>query len=472
MTRLPSLRRSARIDEGFTLVEAVVSMVIIGVLATGIIAATNMVTRLTADNQSRQIAINLAERQLDIDRGILDPFKISAFGVGSPDPVATPAIVEPVSGRDYSISQATSLVGVDGADISCGSGKTIYYRRITVTVDWTGRLATTNTVQSDTIISPNGRINDAATGSIAVQVTGAYGIGESGVDVTIAPYSGTATTLQSQPAATNVDGCSYAVGVYPGVYKVTINRTGSVDLAQASSSSSLVQVLAGATAPGTFSYDQAGTIPVTYPAGAVLPTTMPVTFLNAGQPYISPSNAAAPTSVALYPYPAGYTAIAGPAVDASGKPACAAESPANWPLGTYGGKVLNASAQSPTGAASPGGTSTTAMAVPMGVFTVRVPALTSTTYLTAVAQDSGANGQPGCKSAPTFTFSKLTANSTMTLALPYGTYKLYTGSALGSVANVLGSTLGVTPVTDRVSGLLSAFDPTLGTLTLDPRSAS
>jgi type II secretory pathway pseudopilin PulG len=466
--RLEALR-SQQTDEGFTIVEAVISMVILGILTTGIVTGTNLVSRLTADNRSRQIAVNLAERQLDVDRGILDPFKISGFGVGSADPSATPAVVQSVSGRDYTVSQATSLVGVDGADISCGSGKTIYYRRITVTVDWAGRLASTSPVQSDTILAPNGRINDAATGSIAVQVTGAYGLGESGVTVNITPYSGTAATLQSQPAMTNVDGCSFALGVYPGTYKVTVSRPGSVDTAQVQVPSTLVPVLAGSTAPATFAYDQSGVLPVQYAGGtATLPSNMPVTFFDPGLPYISSSTLQAPTSVSLYPYPQGYTAIAGAVTDASGVTICAAESPANWTLGTYGGKVLTTAAQSTTAAASPGGTAPTSLKVPMGTFTVRP---TTSTTLTAVAQNVTTNGQPGCKAAavssttPSFTFPNLPANTTSTLALPYGTYRLTSGAAVT-----------VAPVPDQVSGLLSAYTPGsttgTGTLTLDPRAGS
>lgn len=263
MPRFLEAPRSRRTDEGFTLVEAVVSMVILALLSTGIIAGSNMIVRMTADNRSRQIAVNIAEQQLDIDRGILDPFNVHPFGGTS----ASAAVTNNISGRTYTTTQATSLVGVDRNDISCGSGSTIYYRRISVTVDWTGRLATTNPVQSDTILSPNGRINDASTGSIAVQVTGAAGIGESGVAVSIAPVSGTASALQSQPSATDIDGCSYALGVTPGTYKVTISRSASVDTMQvASPFNAAVTVVAGATYPVNFTYDQSGTFSLTYPS--------------------------------------------------------------------------------------------------------------------------------------------------------------------------------------------------------------
>jgi prepilin-type N-terminal cleavage/methylation domain-containing protein len=464
MVRCRGVIRTGRSDSGFTLVEAVVSMVILALLSTGIIAGTNMIVRMTADNRSRQIAVNIAEQQLDTDRGILDPFNVHPFGGTSPNPAAT----QTVSGRTYTTTQATSLVSVDGNDISCGSGSTIYYRRISVTVDWTGRLATTTPVESDTILSPNGRINDASTGSIAVQVTGAAGTGESGVSVSVAPVSGTATALQSQPSATDVDGCSYALGVTPGTYKVSISRSASVDTSQvAAPSNATVTVVAGATYPVNFTYDQSGTFAVTYPTGATLPTSLPVTFLSPGLPYISPSSSAAPSSASLYPYTAGYTAVAGAEADTNGNTVCAANDPSAWATGAYDGKVLTSGLRGNTAAASPGGAA--ALTVPMGVFTLNSA---SAVYLTAVQQSVTTYGQPACTKPQTFAFSALKPNTTTKLALPYGTYTLYSGGALGAQTSLVGSTLNVTPITGSPNGVLTSFSTSASTLTLDPRPGS
>lgn len=493
MPRFLEALRSRRTDEGFTLVEAVVSMVILALLSTGIIAGTNMIVRMTADNRSRQIAVALAEQQLDLDRGILDPFAVHSFGTcpattatASPSPSSTavaisgPTVATIVSGRTYSTSQCTSLVSVDGTDVTCGSGKTLYYRRISVFVDWTGRLATTSAVQSDTILSPNGRINDASTGSIAVQVNGATGTGESGVTVNIDPVSGTAAALQSQPAATDIDGCSYALGVNPGTYKVTVSRSASVDTTQtAAPYKGTVVVSAGTTTPVTFTYDQSAQYNLSYAPGVteLLPTTMPVSFLtSSGLPYISSASSAPPTTKALYPYPAGYTAIAGAVTDANGVTICAAEDPAAWPAGPYLGKTLTSGLRGTTSAGGPGTTAAPdPMTVPMGLFTVKS---TVAVYVTAVAQNVTTYGQPGCSAAttasttPTFTFSTFAVNSTTTLALPYGTYKLYSGGALGSLTTLVGSSLNVTPFTNAVNGVLTSFNPTTGVLTLDPRPGS
>lgn len=465
MISLLEALRSKRADEGFSLVEVVVAMVILALVATGITAGTGMVVKFTADTRARQVAINLAEQQLDLDRGVLDPFDIHPFGGAA----STPAKTQVVSGRTYTVTQTTSLVTTDGTDITCGSGKTIYYRRITVSVDWSGRLPTTNPVQSDTILAPNGRINDASTGSIAVLVTGANGMGQAGVTVRIDPASGTSTPLQTQPDVTDVDGCTYALGVYPGNYTVTISRAGYVDTTQVASPSKTVPVTVGATASQTFTYDQASNYTLKYPAGATLPNNLPVTFLKGtGTSWTSSSTAAAPTTAALFPYSDGWTAIAGVEAD-NGVTKCAAQDPSAWKPGTYNGKTYTVGSRGNVSAPGPGGSGT--LTVPMGVFSVKP---VSALYLTAVAQDVSTNGQPGCANASTqtYTFPSRISTSTTTLALPYGTYKLYSGNVLSALTNLVGTSLGLTAVTDPVTGALATFDPQTNILTLDPRPSS
>jgi hypothetical protein len=290
-------------------------------------------------------------------------------------------------------------------------------------------------------MSPNGRINDAATGSISVLVTGSTGTPESGVSVTVTPVSSTATSLDTQPVATGPDGCTYAMGVAPGTYKVTLNRTGSVDTLQASSPfNDAVVVMPGATASVTFSYDQAMNYDLAYSTGSpVLPQKLPVTFLTAsGAPYITSSSAAAPSTVALYPFPAGYTAIAGAEADKNGNTVCAAEDPAAWPGKTIGkGPGATVLAQGVRGAApaAPGGSGT--FTVPMGRFS-----LTNLNglYVFAVAQNAATptTGQPDCAAANgnalIFALGQITSAATTTFALPYGQYQIFTSTSASGTA--------------------------------------
>ncbi|MGT2425924.1 type IV pilus modification PilV family protein [Amnibacterium kyonggiense] len=429
MTRRPEALRSARTDEGFTLVEVLVAMLIFGLVSTGILTSANIVIRMTADNRSREVATNLAEQQLDTDRGVLDPFdvhNIPATAGGAP-------LTQTVSGRTYTITQTTSLVSADGSDITCGNSKSVSYRRITVQVDWTGRLATTAPVQSDTILAPNGRINDSSTGSISILVSGVTGAGESGVSVTITPQPGTATALLSQPAPTDVDGCAYAFGLTPGTYRVAISKPNSSDQLQNATPTTGttpepgdLNVTAGATTPLTWSYDQNATYPLVYAkgSGATLPDAMATTFLSKGPTWATGGSSAPVSSAALYPWPSGYGIIAGNQANST-TTLCAAEDPSAW--GTAPGVQTGIRA---IGAGQQPGATSPSVNVPMGVFTVTAPLISlGNTYVTAVGQSSTANGQPGCATTETFTFSGyMLPGATKTFALPYGSYKIYTGA--------------------------------------------
>lgn len=108
----------------------------------------------------------------------------------------------------------------------------------------------------------------------------------------------------------------------------------------------------------------------------------------------------------------------------------------------------------------------------MGLFTIRSA---NGLYLKAVQQSvtgTAANGQPTCGTPQTFTFSKFASNATTTLALPYGTYKIYSGSALNTITDLVGTGLNITPVPNALNGLLTTFNTSTGVLTLDPRPGS
>ncbi len=226
---------------------------------------------------------------------------------------------------------------------------------------------------------------------------------------------------------------------------------------------------AGATSPVTFTYDQTATYPLVYAPGAspTLPDSMAVTFVSTGQPYSTSSSSTAPSSVSLYPFPTGYGVIAGKEAIPNAGALCAAEDPAAWGAapGVKAGTRGSAVGQQPEATSS-------SVTVPMGVFKVTAPMLSiGSTYVTAVGQSATANGEPGCATTETFTFSGyLLPGATATFALPYGTYQLYAGTLLAQTTSPMSGS-DVTIPSSTYNGPLSAVTAG-GVLTLDPRPAS
>jgi hypothetical protein len=322
-----------------------------------------------------------------------------------------------------------------------------------------------------TLIAPISNINSDTAGTIIVSIIGATdGNAEQGVAINVSPNTGGGgTALASQPAATDSDGCSFALNVAPGTYTVTGTLTGGIDYQQkVPASNTSVVVVAGQNTLVNFTYDLAGTFPLTYPSGASVATNMPVTFTNpvGGFPEFvgagSPPTGA-PTSVKAFPYGDGYRMIAGTYVFAAGggPSTCVDTDPASWPTAAADGAI---STPDQAVSVAPGGTAAST-SVPMGTLTVS--GFPSGSFLTAVnATPPVGSEDPGCAAAETLTFAKATGTSQV-IALPYGTWSLYYGSTKGTKTTNIVSTH---PTWITLGGRGSIDSTTTKTFTLDPRA--
>lgn len=455
MAQIRRMLDRARSDDGMSLIEVIVAMLVFAVISLGVAYSTVTIIKMTNDTRSRQVATNLATSQIDYARGLQDPFLVT-----------NDEIVTTIGQRTYTLTQTVSWVDAGGNDVGCGTGTGVMQsKRVNVTVRWDNMLSTTPAVRVDTLISPDDRINDPNLGTIRISVLGVAGTGMANVGVTISPTSGGAA-LKDQPAPTNSDGCSFALKVTPGTYSVTINRSNSVDTNQATSPSKSVTVVAGGSIAALFQYDYAATFGLTYSAasGALLPTDLDTTFLSTYGAYVS--SGGAKTQVLLHPVPSGYAGVAGKYIAPipNGNQGCINVDPAAWPAGTVNGKALNAGVRMDNVAAAPQGSAS--MTIPLGSMTVTVP---SNSYLFAVstAGPSG-SGDPGCAAAPTYSFGKL--SGAKTIALPYGSWVLY----YGAYANGSGKLPVPASNVGLVGGLLGSVTSILGggaTVTLDPRTA-
>ncbi len=453
MASIRKLIEKARADEGMSLIEVIVALMVFAVISLGVGYSTITILKMTEDTRARQVATNLASSEIDIARGVEDPFDIVN---------ATKTTV--VSGVTYTIVRSTSWVETNGADVACGTGTgTLQSKRVNITVTWTGMLTTTQPVRSDTLISPDERINDPSLGTIRVSVLTVAGTGSAGVSVTVTPTSG-GSALAAQPDATDTDGCSFALKVAPGTYSVTINRANSVDTTQATSPSKSVVVTAGGSVAALFQYDYAATFNLTYAAsGQLLPTNLDTTFLSTYGAYVV--SAGAKTQALLHPVPSGYAGIAGKYIaPVQGNAGCINVDPASWPEATVNGKLMAAGVRTASVAAAPQGS--VGMAIPMGAVNVTMP---SNAYLFAVsvAGPAGAS-DPGCAAAPTYNFGLV--SGTKAIALPYGSWVLYYGSNANGSGKIAVPSANVGIVGGLLGGVVSILGGTT-TITLDPRVA-
>jgi type II secretory pathway pseudopilin PulG len=434
-------------DDGITIVEVMVAMMIFAIIFLGVAQSVVTTMRMTADTVSREVAANLAAAEIDAVRQLDDPFTVED---------ATHSTV--IDGVEYVVDRATGWVSSTGTIDGCGAGTgTLQFKRVNVTVRWTGQMLKASSARADTVLAPETRLNDPSFGSILISVLAADGTGASGVGVTVTAASGGAA-LAAQPVPTDGDGCTYAFMVAPGTYNVTVGRTGYIDAAQSTAPTASVAVAAGSAVSASFQYDAAATYAVSYaedaPPARHLPADLGVTFFST---YGVHAVTGTPVTVPLHPFPSGYSAIAGRYVAPSQAGAgCISADPASWQAGTVNGKTLAAGERIAAVAADPGGTKD--LDIPMGILEVEAGA--ASMRVTSAAAPA-TTGDPGCSTAVSHTYSSLPGSGKVSLAVPYGSWTLE--------EQVSGSWVTVPPSRYTVPTNAAGEIRTGNVVTVDPR---
>ena len=212
--------------------------------------------------------------------------------------------------------------------------------------------------------------------------------------------------------------------------------------------------------------DLGATFPIMYATNfagsSIVPGNLDASFVST---YGTSLQQNASSSVTMFPFPAGYEVLAGKYNDpATPAKFCKSVDPAEWPAGVTEAVNYLAGVRPAAVAAIPGGTATSA-AVPMGVVTVKMPS--SKRYLLAVAQTTGPLGtaDPGCDIAMQYSFGYRNANENVTIALPYGSWKIYASTSSSSPNNQR----GITNLTPETAAQLTLIG---NVLTLDPREVA
>lgn len=452
--------RSEAGDEGLTLIEVMVAMLVFAILATGIVAGLSTITRMTADDRARVTAQNLASREIDRMRALGDPFKVMA----ATSAADRSGVVWGVDGRDYTVKRAVSWLTQSGTDASCGAGSALFALRINVRVTWPGMLANTAPVQDDTLLAPTTGLSNDSTGSIVTAIADDQSNPQQGVGVAVKANSGGSTPAK-QPADTDSTGCSYAGNLAPGNYDVTLSKTGWLDSAQNATPTKTVSVTQGATTVPQFApYARAASYRTVFRASPVasaitpqMPSSFETSFISGGNVFAVGSSAQSKV-VTRYPFAAGYGVIAGSLRSSDGTKSCPAVDPAAWPAAKVGTvQMQSGAAQRATGYAAAG--SVTDVTVPIGALLVNAPA---NTYVGAVQVPSVAD-TPTCDVLNTYIYSFVSTGGWQLIGLPYGSWRIYAGTSTSNATLLSASQIQVR--SNDATWPVGAD----GTVVLDPR---
>ena len=313
--------RGLRDDDGLTLVEVLISMVIFAIVAAAVVVGLSSALKTARLDKNRVAAANLAAREVEIARN-----EFYATPSGPTTLAATGTVVNPhqfaggtaggplqVDGVPYTVTRKVQWLPSGSGQSACDGGAAISYPTLSVTVavSWEA-MGSVPAVETATILTPKKGILSSSLSFVGVKVLDRAGLPAAGETVRLSGPGGVSTDNTSS------DGCAVLSVSTPGTYTASLNKSGYVDFYGTVNPSKAVVVGPGTLSQLTFNYDRAARLDVqqvTDP-GYGLPTTLPgITLANTGlQPSgvkLFPATGVTTSLDTLWPFDDGYTAWAG-----------------------------------------------------------------------------------------------------------------------------------------------------------------
>lgn len=312
------MQRRNRGDEGFSLVELVVAIAILGLVLAFTAGGVTGALGLTRTSRARTVAANLATAEMERERS--RPFAEHVEGSGAPRQVSVNGVVYDVAVTKQWATQESTSGGCDVA--TSGSGPEVAYMAIEVQV--VNPLGDVPPVTSRTAITPPASQYSPYTGHVVVKV----------IDRDGAPAVQQVQLLNGPdnpaPKTTGHDGCAVFPLLQPGQYTVNVAASGHVSsrftmgqFVQAVSEP--VEVLVQQTQNVVIEYDEAGILDLRLEGragGAPPDAPVPVTIRHDRLP--QPGTVTQPVTggltMTVFPFADGYEFWAGVADCADHRP--------------------------------------------------------------------------------------------------------------------------------------------------------
>ena len=205
-TRAVSRRAVLRSEAGLTLIEVLVTAVMVVLLASATATALISTTHASGDQRYRSQADAIASQDQERLRGLSDAQLNGLNQTRS----------ETLGGTDFSVTSTAAYLDTTGAN-SCTSSAVAYYKT-TSAVSW----QETYKSQPGESLSVESVIGRTVGGGLLVQVKGQTGQWLPGVSVG-------AVGPDTQNGTTDSNGCILFAGLTPGGYTATMSRPGFVD---------------------------------------------------------------------------------------------------------------------------------------------------------------------------------------------------------------------------------------------------
>ncbi|MBS1884155.1 MAG: hypothetical protein JSS97_14500 [Actinobacteria bacterium] len=243
---LTRARKAPSGEDGFIIIEVLVSALILAIVAGAVLTLITATTRSAASERSHATAYGLAQE----DQARLRTMPISTLKRYEHETTAT------IGGTNFKVVSKAFYVNDQSGTASCTEqNASVSYVEITSTVSSATLL---HPVSLQSIVSPTSSSLDSTHGNLVFQVTNALGEGVSGVSIT----GGGAGTFSGSSEST---GCATFADIPSGNYKIVATANG---LITPEGTTAYVKEQVGAPAGGTqqvtINFDKPGAISPTF----------------------------------------------------------------------------------------------------------------------------------------------------------------------------------------------------------------